>query len=113
MTKFNENKENIKLITYSKVLTNVSDARKNRAIAKKFQMIRQELNEKIGISRHFKIPIRKTEPKVEKSETRGNLQDLIRVNDNLHDKPLKKNETKLKPAPFVYKLAMKSLNPHF
>ena len=112
MTKYNINKEN-ELVTNSKIMTSFdrskADSRKNRAIAKQFAKIRQELNENIGISSNFKIPIKKTETKVEMSETkiaRDNHQELQRINQNSHEKSFKKKKT---PTPFVYRLALKSL----
>jgi hypothetical protein len=104
MTKYNINKEN-ELVTNSKIMTSFdrskADSRKNRAIAKQFAKIRQELNENIGISSNFKIPIMKTEPKVEMSETK-----IARDNHQELQKSFKKKKT---PTPFVYRLALKSL----
>jgi aldehyde:ferredoxin oxidoreductase len=123
MTKFNVNKENIdkkkiKLVTNSKVETKTSiDQRKKKEIAKKIAKIRRELNEKIGITSNFKIPIKvKSEPKIETSEKKPlQQQESIkaqRVNDNVHQKSFKKKDRLQKPKPFVYKLAMKTLNSY-
>ena len=114
MTKYDINKEN-KLVNNCKITTNFdhskADSRKNRAIAKKFAKIRQELNESIGISKNFRIPVKKTKSEDGNRVTMAaseNVKEQLRNKDKSHENSFKKKETV--PTPFLYRLAMESLN---